>query len=317
MLLRPAQRTYRHWIIDSTRWDHFPTRPGDIVIATYPKCGTTWMQRIVNLLVHQSPAPVALSQMSPWIEMRIIEPIEAAVARLDSQTHRRFVKTHLPLDGLPFHDDVSYIHVARDGHDACMSYHNHCTGLTDDALALLDQAGAADDEVNRDYPRPADDPATFFHDWISQGAVPGHDDGLPHLSYFALEDSYWAQRAQTNVLLVHYNDLQADLHSEMRRIADFLDISLPPSRLPELADAASFESMRRDGDQLLSAHAGMFKGGNDRFFFRAQNQRWRGVIDAQDLALYDAKVAERFSPACAAWVAHGRLVAGEPRSAPD
>ena len=183
MLLRPAQRTYRHWIIDSTRWDHFPTRPGDIVIATYPKCGTTWMQRIVNLLVHQ--------------------------------------------------------------------------------------------------------------------------------------ESYWAQRTQANVLLVHYNDLQADLHTEMRRIADFLEISLPPSRLPELADAASFESMRRDGDQLLSAHAGMFKGGNDRFFFRAQNQRWRGVIDAQDLALYDAKVKEKFSPACTAWVAHGRLVAGEPRSAPD
>ena len=317
MLLQAARRTYRHWVIDSTRWEHFQTRPGDIVIATYPKCGTTWMQRIVSLLVHQSPAPVALSQMSPWIEMRIIEPIEVAAARLADQTHRRFVKTHLPFDGLPFHDDINYIHVARDGRDACMSYHNHCTGLTDDALAILDQAGAADAEVNRDYPRPAADPAAFFHTWINHGAVPGHDDGLPHLSFFALEESYWAQRTQANVLLVHYNDLKADLQTEMQRIADFLKISLPPAILPSLVEAASFESMRRDADQLLSAHGKMFKGGNELFFFKGQNQRWRGVVDDADLALYDAKVTQMFSPACAAWVAQGRLVAGEPRLAPD
>jgi len=41
MLIQPALREYRTWSIDSRRWEHYRPRPGDIVIATYPKCGTT------------------------------------------------------------------------------------------------------------------------------------------------------------------------------------------------------------------------------------------------------------------------------------
>jgi hypothetical protein len=47
----PRTRTYRSHHLDSTRWDHLTLRSGDIVIATSMKAGTTWMQRIVSLLV--------------------------------------------------------------------------------------------------------------------------------------------------------------------------------------------------------------------------------------------------------------------------
>ena len=314
MLISPAQRSYRHWVIDSTRWERFQPRSGDIVITTYPKSGTTWMQRIVSLLLFQSVEPVPLYELSPWIEMRILEPIDAVVARLDEQTHRRFVKTHLPVDGLPIYDDVKYIHVARDGRDACMSYHNHCTAFTDGAFALMDKVGAEDPEIGRGYPRAPADPAAFFHTWLTEGAVAGHDEGSPHVSFFAFANSYWAERSRENFLFVHYNDLQADLAGEMQRVADFLDIAVAPTVLPELAAAAGFDSMRRDSGQLLAVHDRVFRGGNDRFLYKAQNDRWRGVFDDQDLALYDARVNEAFPPAFTAWLARGRLQAGDPQS---
>ena len=115
MLIQAPQREYRTWIFDSRRWQHYRPRPDDIVIATYPKCGTTWMQRIVSLLVFQSPEPKPITEISAWIDRRWPQPIEAVIAQIEAQEHRRFLKSHLPLDGLPFYDDIKYVHVARDG----------------------------------------------------------------------------------------------------------------------------------------------------------------------------------------------------------
>ena len=317
MAREPARRVYRTWILDSTRWDRYRPRPGDVVIATYPKCGTTWMQQIVGLLVFGSPEPRPVMKISPWIDRRFPWPAEAVMKEIEAQAHRRFLKSHLPFDGLPIHDEVRYIHVGRDGRDACMSYHNHCTALAPETLAKLDHEGLQDPTVGRPYPRPPADPAAFFRNWITQGTVPGQDDGLPFLSFFRFVRPWWEQRARPNLLLVHYNDLKDDLAGEMRRVADFLGISVPASLWPELVAAAGFEAMRREGATLMGSVAGMFEGGAHRFLYRGTNGRWRGVLTDEDLGLYAAKVAALLPPACAGWVAGGRLAAGEPRSAPD
>src|SRR5262249_30177144 len=152
--------------------------------------------------------------------------------------HRRFLKSHLPLDGLPFHDEVKYIHVARDGRDACMSFYNHAMSFTDRMLAILDRAGLEDETIARPYPRPLSNPAQHFHRWITQGVVPNDEDGSPGMSFFHFEQSWWAVRQYPNVLLVHYNDLKNDLAGEMHRIADFLNISVESILWPELVQAA-------------------------------------------------------------------------------
>lgn len=313
MLVQPPHREYRTWINDSRRWQHYRPRPDDIIIATYPKCGTTWMQRIVSLLVFQTAEPKPIVQVSAWIDRRFPQPIEAVIAQIEAQKHRRFLKSHLPLDGLPFYDAVKYIHVARDGRDVCMSFHNHVTGFIDPMLDQLNKAGLEDEAVGRSYPKISADPGGFFHQWISQGEVPGHDDGSPGMSFFHFERTWWEARDRPNVLLVHYNDLKADLSGEMQRIAEFLEISVAPTLWPELVDAASFEAMRRDGETLMSSVASSITDGSRRFFFKGTNERWRGVLAEADLALYAAKAEKKLSPACARWVAQGRIQAGEPR----
>ena len=313
MLVQPAARDYRTWIVDSRRWDQYRPRPGDIVIATYPKCGTTWMQRIVGLLVFRTPEPRPIMQISAWIDRRFPEPVEAVAARIAAQDHRRFLKTHLPLDGLPIHDEVKYVHVARDGRDACLSFHNQGTAFTPEVLDRLDRAGLEDESVGRPYPRIPADPGEHFHRWLTEGAVPGHEDGSPTMSFFHFERTWWDERHRPNVLLVHYNDLKADLPGEMRRVADFLGISVLPDVWPGLVDAAGFETMRRDGEVLMGSAAASFQGGAARFFHEGTNGRWRGVFRDGDLPLYDAKIEAELPPACARWVAHGRRSSADPR----
>lgn len=307
MLIQPAQRRYCTGILDSTRWDAYRPRPGDIVIATYPKCGTTWMQRIVSLLVFQSSEPRPVMEISPWIDRRRPEPAELMMAQLEAQEHRRFLKSHLPLDGLPFHDEVRYVHVARDGRDACLSYHHHWSGLSARALEALDRMGLADETLRCLYPRAPADPAEHFHRWLTEGAIPGDTDGAPLPSFFHFERSWWAARHRPNLLLVHYSDLKADLAGEMRRIAGFLGIQVASERWPELVAAAEFDAMRRDGDALMGSVALSFEGGGRRFFNQGTNGRWHGIFRAADLALYEAKVKALLPPACARWLAAGRL----------
>ena len=190
-------------------------------------------------------------QISAWIDRRFPEPIEAMSTRIEAQEHRRFLKTHLPFDGLPIYDEVKYIHVARDGRDACMSFHNHGSGFTTEML------GASTRPVWRMTPSGDPIPSLRRSGRILPSVADarrgtGHEDGSPTVSFFHFERTWWEARHRANVLLVHYNDLKADLSAEMRRVADFLGIPVDRWIWPELVEAAEFEAMRRDGDTLMA-----------------------------------------------------------------
>jgi aryl sulfotransferase len=317
MFMQPPVREYRTWIIDSRRWEKYRPRSGDIIVSTYPKCGTTWMQRIVNLLIFQTTEPMPVSRISPWLDRRFPVPIEEVIASLEAQTARRSIKSHLPFDGLPIYDEVSYIHVARDGRDACISFHNHGTGFKPQILEALDRQGLADETIRRPYPRLPADPAAHFHRWITEGAIEGHMDGSPLLSFFEFEKTYWRERGRPNLLLVHYNDLKRDLASEMKRVADFLDIQVPQDLWPRLVEAVHIDTMRRQGATLMPEVVDMFSRGSDTFFYKGVNGRWREVAAPEDLAIYDAKVKAHFSQACAKWLERGCGDGSDPRHVAD
>jgi aryl sulfotransferase len=317
MLARAASREYRTWSVDSRLWARFAPRVDDIVIATPPKCGTTWMQQIVGSLIFRDPTPRSLPKVSPWIDQRFRGSVEETYATLDAQTHRRFIKTHLPIDGLPLFDEVRYIHVARDGRDVALSSHNHFGSNLPAAVANFDRIGLEDPAIGRPYPRLPNDPSEFFRQWLSTPAVPGQSDGLTSTSFFDFVAGYWAERRRPNLLLVHYADLCANLEGEMRRIAEFLEIEIEEALWVSLVEAARFESMKAAGEALMPRVNAMLAGGAARFFQRGGTGRWRGVLSEADLALYDAKVREKFSSTLAAWVHGGRAAVGDPRACRD
>ena len=100
-------------IFDSARWNALAYRDDDIVIATWGKSGTTWMQQIVGQLVLGAPDGIAAHRDSPWLDMRI-HPLDDMLADLEARKHWRFLKTHLPVDALVFSPSAKYIYVGRD-----------------------------------------------------------------------------------------------------------------------------------------------------------------------------------------------------------
>src|SRR5262245_41598308 len=118
-------RTYRTAFFDSRRWERFHMRPGDVVVCTSPKCGTTWMQSIVvRLLWPDGRAADTVMALSPWLEAEFHD-FEELRARLDAQMHRRVIKSHTPADGIPLRDDARYVFMGRDGRDVFMSFCHH------------------------------------------------------------------------------------------------------------------------------------------------------------------------------------------------
>ncbi len=312
MLVRGAQRTVRNWIMDSRQWDRYEPRPGDVVVATAPKVGTTWTQRIVSILIFQSPDSRPIIETSPWLDCRFQIPIDAVVQILAAQTHRRAVKSHLPFDAMPLYDEVRYIHTARGGLDACFSFHNHYAGFTPAAYENFDRIGLEDETIGRPMPRPPAGQREFFHRWIESVDNSGSPEAK---TFFELERSYWKERKRENLLLVHYNDLKADLSGEMARIAAFLGIETPPALWPKLVEAATFEAMKRDGAALLPALGAAFDRGSDRFLNKGVNGRWRDVLTDEDVDLYRRREAAELSPGLLRWLEEGRLRAGDPKTA--
>ena len=323
-LARAPTRVVVNPVMDSRRWEKFEPRSDDIVIATFAKCGTTWTQRIVDLLVFQSPDIRPFGSISRWLDATIFYTIEEDIASLSAQKHRRYVKSHLPFDALPVWDTVKYIHVGRDGRDASLSWKNHREGFTPhinariaaNAMALA----AAGNGPPPAPPAPAPkDPRAYLAQWMDELEAQADEKSGPTmgLDYFAFEATYWRERRRPNLLMVHYNDLKEDLAGEMRRISDFLEIDTPEALMPELVEAARFESMKKGGDALFPELKLVFDRGADRFINKGESGRWREYMTADDVARYQRISAKRATPGLASWLECGRPGAGDPRESLD
>jgi aryl sulfotransferase len=315
MLARAAQRHVKDRVRDSRHWERYTPRPGDVIVATAPKVGTTWTQRIVSLLIFQSAAPVPIMQVSPWVDCRFQIPIDVMISMLEAQTHRRVMKSHLPFDALPIYDEVKYIHTARGGLDACFSFHNHYLNFTPGMIASIAAIDKADGGSGEPQPPASEDPREFFLSWM---ANQDKRDGIPTVdTFFDLERTYWQERKRGNLLMVHYSDLKADLSGEMKRIAAFLGIETPAALWPELVEAATFDKMRNDGAALLPGIEMGVQGGHQTFLNKGTDGRWKGVLSEADVKAYRERAAAELSPGLNKWLETGRLSSGDPQTSAD
>ena len=280
--------------MDSTRWNDFVFRDGDIVIATWAKSGTTWMQQIVGQLIFGVEDGMPVMDICPWIDLRVL-PKDKIFEMLDAQTHRRFMKTHLPVDSLVFSPKARYVYIGRDGRDAIWSWHNHHASYSDRAYQAFNETPG---RVGPPLQKPKDDIVEYFREWLEK-------DGYPIHPFFSNVRSWWEIRELPNVMLMHFNDMKADLEGSIRRIAEFLEISIDPECLPSIVEHCTFDFMKAHADDLTPMLEQMLKGGGQSFIHKGTNGRWRDVLSDEDIRNFEEAVARELPNDCARWLAGG------------
>jgi len=311
---------------DSGRWLGFRFRPGDIVISTRRKSGTTWVQMICALLIFQTPElPEPLGDLSPWLD-NMAMPHDFVYAQLGEQRHRRFIKTHTPLDGIPLDPRVTYIVTARHPLDTFVSLcrHNEIIGPPPDSIGPPPErrpTGQSRPPMPPKPPRPLKPlrppappkpPAPLkppasreaLHDallrWIADDDDPRrYPDSLPGVMWH-LSDA-WARRGEPNVLLMRYDDLLADLEGQMRWLAGRLGIAVPEQAWPALTQAATFERMRDRADDLVPIPPGISVD-TALFFRRGTSGAGREILSDEEMAAYYARAAQLAPPDMLEWL---------------
>jgi hypothetical protein len=202
--------------------------PGDVFVASYPKCGTTWTQYIVYLLENDG-RPLAAGQRLDDVFPHLEEVGEAAVRALREP---RLVKTHLPLSRTPWSTQAKYIYVARNPFDCAVSFYHHTRGFV------------------RHYDFASGTWDTFFECFVG-GEVDFGD-------YFDNLLSWWPRRSEQNVLFLTYEQMLEAPAAAVQTIGEFLggraaELARDARRLDGVVRASGFEQMRRDQNRWSSA----------------------------------------------------------------
>jgi len=301
-------RVYRNHHLDSTRWAAYRPRDGDVIITTSYKSGTTFTQCILASLICGGVESLEKleDELSPWIDARPFPQTAEDLHRMiEAQTHQRFLKSHLALDGLPYFDNVHYLVVARDPRDVFMSFANHYGNYTEAAYRRFNDPDRPGDPLPRFEP----DIHRLWQNWMTRGWFEWESEGYPFWGNLHHTQSYWDFRHLPNLHFLHYADMIADLPGTIRKIAGWIGHPANEGDVARVASEAHFDRMK----QLAIAadrntpeeNEQTFSGGNASFINKGTNGRWRDELTDADLALYESTREKVLSPDCADWLERG------------
>jgi hypothetical protein len=257
------------------------------------------------LIFKQRTFPTTLDLISPWFDM-LTRPLADVVRDLEAQQHRRFIKSHTPLDGLPLDERVTYVCVGRDPRDVALSLDNHMTNMNMNSLrsalaATVNPEGLTELTLVSRAIRPASQRERFWQ-WVDSPISPGLRALVHHVMTF------WKVRKHPNVVLLHYAKLKTDLERQMRALASRLELNIPNDLWPTLVRAATFDEMRMRADEIVpNSTLGLWYE-NAHFFNKGTIGQWRQLLSANDLRRYQARIMKLAPPEVVAWLHQGPIL---------
>ncbi|XP_078144234.1 cytosolic sulfotransferase 3-like [Centroberyx gerrardi] len=211
-------------------WDNvqnFKARPDDIVIATYPKAGTTWVSYILDLLYFGQMSPerqtsIPIHERVPFLEINNPSLPTGIDLAEKLPTSPRLIKTHLPVQLVPksfWEQNCRIVYVARNAKDNAVSYFHF-------------------GRMNMLQPEPGDW-SSFLQRFMEGKMVfgPWYD----HVTG-------WWEKKQTHskLLYLFYEDLIEDTGREIDRLCSFLGLSPSAEEKETVIRGVQFDNMKKN-----------------------------------------------------------------------
>jgi len=216
-------------------------------------------------------------------------PLDMMVPMLEGQHHRRFLKTHTPLDGIPFVETGTYICVFRDLRDIHFSMRNHVLNMKNDMF---------DDQFPEDVNEG-------FRRWVDLPHVEGAQEVFCLEALVNHYQTFKAFEHLENIHIFHYAEMTADPAAVLNRLADILDLIIAPDLLEEILQASSFNHMKANAERFVPGAGMNIWHKESNFFNKGAGRQWEGVITEENLAAYDARMAELLPTEDVAWLEGG------------
>ncbi|MFT7802230.1 sulfotransferase 1C4-like [Arapaima gigas] len=252
-----------HW----ERVEAFQAVPGDLLIATYPKAGTTWTQEIVDLIMNDGKkeecmrAPTHIRM--PFLEISTPNKIMSGFQLLQVMAPPRVIKTHLPIQLVPhsfWENRCKVIYVARNAKDTAVSYYHFS-------------------RINQVQPDPGTWPE--YLDKFMRGE-------LPWGSWYDHVKGYWKEKEKKNMLYLFFEDMKEDPRREVLRIAGFLGRHVPVDTIDNIVQLTTFAAMKNNPMANYSTVPdSIFDRKASEFLRKGEVGDWQNHFSSQQSAVFD------------------------------
>ncbi|NXH11323.1 ST1D1 Sulfotransferase, partial [Bucco capensis] len=215
---------YKSFIEGWPQVEAFQARPDDLIVATYPKSGTTWLSEILDMIYQDGDQEKcqrdAIYNRVPFLELKA--PGEfCGVELLEKSPSPRLVKTHLPVHLLPTSfqkKNCKVIYMARNPKDVVISYYYFYQ------MAKL-------------HP----DPGTlseFLEDFMAGKVAYG--------SWYKHVRGWWEKKNEKQLLYLFYEDMKKNPRQEVQKILRFLGKEMTEETVTKILHHTSFQQMKKN-----------------------------------------------------------------------
>lgn len=191
--------------------------------------------------------------------------------------HRRFIKTHTPLDGISYFPSCEYLLAYRGPKGACFSRRNHLLNMQNPP----------------DLPQLAADFNEGFRAWVEELFEPGAGGQRSLEAFIQHFCSFRNYQHLENFHFFHYSDVKTKLDAVVCRIAEKFGMKLAQNEVARNDKAVSFDGKKKNASAFSPGTGKQPFKSDEVFFSSGKNNQWQGILNETELDNYTRRLKER------------------------